>query len=301
MAPDRFDHFVAIDWSGAKGERHKGIAIAIADRGGGAPVLVEPPPRGFSRQEVLELLRDDLPPNSLVGLDLGISLPFNDCGAFFPGWEESPKSAKRLWAMIDEICADDAHLGASSFVDHPEAARYFRHGKDREGEFFLLPDAVTREGRFREAEVAQRAQRCRPVSNFNLVGAAQVGKSSLTGMRMLHRLRDHLPVWPMDPVPEKRRTRGGSLLVEIYTGLASKETADLGGRTKLLTYADLNAALAVLDCPPVDRDGEVDDHTSDALLTAAWLRKVAPEPERWNPRCLTAQIAYTEGWTFGAL
>lgn len=296
-----WDHFVAIDWSGAKGERHKGIAIAIAERENVAPVLVDPPQGGFSRNDVFEILRDELPANSLVGIDLGISLPFNDAGAFFPGWDRSPKSAKRLWALIDEICADDPHLGANSFVEHPEASRYFRHGKDRMGDRFLLPGSVTREGRFREAETAQRAQKCRPVSNFNLVGAAQVGKSSLTGMRMLHQLRGSLPVWPMDPVPEKRIKQGGSMLVEIYTGLASKETADLGGRTKLLTYADLNSALAVLDCPPVDRTGEVDDHSSDALLTAAWLRKVAPEKERWEPKCLTAEIAYTEGWTFGAL
>lgn len=295
-----FDHFVAIDWSGARGERHHGIAIAIAARDGGAPVLVDPPAGGFSRNDVFEILRDDLPANSLVGVDLGISLPFNDCGAFFPGWEHSPRNAKRLWALIDEICADDEHLGAHSFVTHPEASRYFRHGKDHEGDRFLLPGAVTKEGRLREAETAQRAQKCRPVSNFNLVGAAQVGKSSLTGMRMLHQLRGHLPVWPMDPIPAKRIRQGGSLLVEIYTGLASKETADLGARTKLLTYADLNAALAVLGCPPVDRTGEVDDHSSDALLTAAWLRKVAPEKRLWEPRFLTAEIAYTEGWTFGA-
>lgn len=296
-----WDHFVAIDWSGAKGERHKGIAIAIAERENVAPVLVEPPRGGFSRNDVFEILRDELPANSLVGIDLGISLPFNDAGAFFPGWEESPKSAKRLWALIDEICAEDDHLGANSFVDHPEASRYFRHGKDRVGDRFLLPGAVSREGRFREAEVAQRAQKCRPVSNFNLVGAAQVGKSSLTGMRMLHRLQGHLPVWPLDPIPDRRIRQGGSMLLEIYTGLASKETAALGARTKLLTYADLNAALEVLGCPPVDRYGEVDDHSSDALLTAAWLRKVAPEKRRWEPRFLTAEIAYTEGWTFGAL
>ncbi|MBV7259370.1 hypothetical protein [Erythrobacter crassostreae] len=296
-----FDHFVAIDWSGAKGERHKGIAIAIADGKGGPPVLVDPPARGFSRPEVMEILRSDLPPNSLVGIDLGISLPFNDAGAFFPGWDRSPKSAKRLWAMIDAICDHEPHLGANSFVSHPDASRYFRHGKDHVGDRFLLPSAVTREGRFREAETAQRAQKCRPVSNFNLVGAAQVGKSSLTGMRMLHQLRGDLPVWPMDPIPEKRVTKGGSMLVEIYTGLASKETAALGARTKLLTYADLNAALSALDCPPVDQTGEVDDHSSDALLTAAWLRKVAPERRRWEPKCLTAEIAYTEGWTFGAL
>lgn len=296
-----FDHFLAIDWSGAKGERHKGIALALAERSGGPPVLVDPPARGFSRTEVLDILKHELPANTLVGVDLGISLPFEDCGAFFPGWDRSPRNAKKLWSLIDEICQDDPHLGAHSFVTHPEAGRYFRHSKDLTGDRFHLPSAITREGRFREAEIAQRFQNCRPVSNFNLVGAAQVGKSSLTGMRMLHQLEGELAIWPLDPIPERRQVSGGSMLVEIYTGLASKEAADRGARTKMLTYADLNAALEALGSPPVDEFGEVDDHSSDALLTAAWMRKVAPEPERWEPRALTAQIAYTEGWTFGAL
>ncbi|MEL7318964.1 MAG: hypothetical protein AAFN04_10045 [Pseudomonadota bacterium] len=299
MKIPEFDHFLALDWSGAKGERHKGIAMAIAEAAGGPPVLVEPPARGWSRAEVKEVLAD-LPPKTLVGADLGISLPYQDTGAFFPGWDSSPRNAKKLWALIDEICRSDPHLGAHSFLAHPEARRYFRHGKDDEGDRFLLDGAITKEGRFRVAEGAQRAQKCRPVSNFNLVGAAQVGKSSLTGMRMLHQLRGKLNVWPMDPVPDRWSPLKGSVLVEIYTGLASKETADLGARTKLLTYQDLNAALETLDCPPVDAVGDVDDHSSDALLTAAWLRKVAPERKRWEPRFLTAEIAWTEGWTFGA-
>jgi len=297
-----FDHFLAIDWSGAKGERHKGIALALAEAAGGPPVLVDPPQGGWSRTEVMGLLRDELPANTLVGIDMGISLPFNDADAFFPGWDRSPTHAKKLWALIDEICADDAHLGAHSFVSHPEASRYFRHGKSNEGDRFHLPDAIGREGRLREAEIAQKRQKCRPVSNFNLVGAAQVGKSSLTGMRMLHQLRGHLPVWPMDPVPGKRVTKGGSMLVEIYTGLASKEAAtQSGSRTKLLTYGDLNVALEALGSAPVRQYGEIDDHSSDALLTAAWLRKASLEQKRWEPRFLTAEIAWTEGWTFGAL
>jgi len=304
MKPPRFDHFLALDWSGAKGERHKGIALALAEAEGGPPVLVKPPPRGWSRPEVMVLLAD-LPPRTMVGADLGISLPYQDAGAFFPGWDRSPRNAKKLWALIDEICADDPHLGAHSFVDHPEARRYFRHGKNREGDRFLPNDAITREGRFRVAEGAQRAQKCRPVSNFNLVGAAQVGKSSLTGMRMLHQLRGRLNVWPMDPVPDRWSPQKGSVLVEIYTGLASREAASVGpgnrSRTKLLTYADLNAALDALGSPPVDETGEIDDHSSDALLTAAWMRRVAGEERRWNPRFLTAEIAWTEGWTFGAL
>ncbi|BDI60506.1 hypothetical protein [Qipengyuania nanhaisediminis] len=298
----KFDHFLAVDWSGARGERHRGIALAIADAGGGPPVLVEPPARGWSRTEVMELLRDDLPANTLVGIDLGISLPFNDCGAFFPGWDASPSHAKKLWALIDDICSADEHLGAHGFLAHPEASRYFRHGKAHEGDRFHLANAITREGRFRETEIAQKRQKCRPVSNFNLVGAAQVGKSTLTGMRMLHQLRGHLAVWPMDPVPARRITSGGSMLVEIYTGLVSREAAALSGaRTKLLTYGDLNVALEALGSPPVMRYGAIDDHSSDALLTAAWLRVASGQEQRWEPRFLTAQIAWTEGWTFGAL
>ncbi|MEE4152558.1 MAG: hypothetical protein V2I27_00200 [Erythrobacter sp.] len=301
-----FDHFLAIDWSGARGERHRGIALAFATKEGEAPTLVRPPEGGWSRVEVLALLRDELPPNTLVGVDLGISLPFQDAGAFFPGWERTPRSAKKLWALIDELCADDPHLGAHGFLADRAAARYFRHGKDHVGDLFLPADAITREGRFRVAEIAQRAQGCRPVSNFNLVGAAQVGKSSLTGMRMLHALRGHLPVWPVDPIPERRRMSGGSVLVEIYTALAAKEAAALrgegrGARTKLLTYADLNDALRALGSAAIDEVGTIDDHSSDALLTAAWLRRAARQEPRWSPRFLTAEIAWTEGWTFGAL
>ncbi len=294
MTPGRFRHFLAIDWSGARGERHKGIALAIADARGGPPALVDPG-RGFSREEVLSILRDALPQDTLVGMDLGISLPFADAGAFFPDWEHSPADARALWALIDHVCADDPHLEATSFVRHPVLSRYFRHSKEHVGERFHLPDAATREGRFRRAEQAQREQGVRPVSNFNLVGAAQVGKSSLTGMRMLHRLKGHVPVWPVDPLP-----RQGSVIVEMYTSIAARGGGARKGKTKLRSYEELNAALEHLDTPSVRGSGPIDDHSSDALVTAAWLRHVAHDPALWRPVGLTPEIARTEGWTFGA-
>jgi len=289
----RFTHFLAIDWSGAKGERQKGIALAIADAAGGAPVLVQ---RGkpWAREEVLAILRD-LPEHTLVGMDLGISLPFADAGAFFPGWEESPHDAKSLWALIDRICSDDPHLEAGSFVAHPQASRYFRHSKEHVGDRFHLPDAATREGRFRRAEQAQREQGVRPVSNFNLVGAAQVGKSSLTGMRMLNRLRGHASVWPIDPLPER-----GPVIVEMYTSIAARGGGVSGAKTKLRSYEDLNDALDLLGSPPIAGSGPIDDHSSDALVTAAWLRHIGHEPDYWSPVGLSSEIARTEGWTFGA-
>lgn len=292
----RFRHFLAVDWSGAKGPRQKGIAVALALAAGGAPVLITPPdPKGWARSEVLALLHD-LPGATLVGLDLGISLPFADAGAFFPDWEASPKDARGLWALIDGLCADNPHLEAGGFVTHPEASRYFRHGAGLTGDRFLLPGAATREGRFRVAEAAQRQQGVRPVSNFNLVGAAQVGKSSLTGMRMLHRLGGKVPVWPVDPLPPE-----GSVVTEIYTSMAARLGGVTGSATKIRSYEALNDALDALGSPPVPGAGAIDDHSSDALLTAAWLRRVHGERDLWHPPTLTRDIARTEGWTFGAL
>ena len=292
--PPRFAHFLAIDWSGAVGERHKSIALALVDVSGGPPVLVRSE-GGWSRGEVLALLRDELPENTLVGLDLGIALPFADAGAYFPGWDESPADAPALWALIDRLCAADPHFSASSIVDHPEASRHFRRHGGREGDLFHLAANLHRRGRFRVTEQAQADQLgCKPYSNFNLVGAAQVGKSSLTGMRLLHQLRGLLPVWPVDALPDT-----GSVITEIYTTIAAMAGGRTAGRSKMRNFAELNAALADIGSSPVLGEGPIDDHSADALVTAAWLREVAGSEQLWRPEGLTAEIAQTEGWTFG--
>ncbi|WP_254913041.1 hypothetical protein [Novosphingobium sp. B 225] len=285
----RFQHFAAIDWSGAAGERHRGIAVALCSQDGAAPQLVRPGHR-WSRREVLDWLLEELPADTLVGFDMGISLAFADCGAFFPGWSESPANARDLWAKIDALCELDPHLAATSFVDHAEAARHFRRHGGREGEHF-----GGGRGRLRVTERAQEAMGCKPYSNFNLVGAAQVGKSSLTGMRVLHRLAGHLPVWPVDPLPQS-----GAVVVEIYTTLAAMAAGRSANKSKMRSYDELNAALQVLGAPLVPGSGPIADHASDALLTAAWLRGAAHDLALWNPPALTREIAQTEGWTFGA-
>lgn len=292
MKQAHFRHFATIDWSGAAGERHAGIAVAICDAIGGAPRLVRPHHR-WSRPEVLDWLLHKLPEGTLVGLDLGISLPFADNGAFFPGWADSPASARELWALVETICAADPHLAAASFVDHPVASAYFRRHGGREGAHFAQ-GAIGGRGRFRVTEHAQQAAGCKPYSNFNLVGAAQVGKSSLTGMRVLHRLSGRIPVWPFDPLPQQ-----GSLVVEIYTTLAALAAGRSAGRSKMRSRTELNHALSSLGSPPVASRLPISDHTADALLTAAWLRTAAHREDLWQPAGMTTAIAQSEGWTFG--
>ena len=233
-----------------------------------------------------------MPDDTLVGLDISGSLASADTGAYFPGWADSPCDARSLWAMVEAMCAADPHLGAGSFVDHPEIARHYRRHGGREGDLF--GGGI---GRLRVTErVGQVALGCRPTSNFNLVGASQVGKASLTGMRVLHRLVGRIALWPFDPLPER-----GSVAVEIYTTIAAIAAGRTAARSKLRTFAELNDALAVIGSKAVPGSGAIDDHRSDALLAAAWLRSVAHLPQYWNPPAMTDRIAQTEGWTFGAL
>ena len=283
-----FAHFCAIDWSGAVGERQRGIAVAMCDSGRNAPVLVRPD-HIWSRGEILAWLRDELPGDTLVGLDIGSSLPFADVGAFFPGWDDTPSDARALWALVDAICVDDAHLAATSFVDHAHASRHFRRHGGRTGD--LYPAG---RGRLRISERGQGEQGLNPYSNLNLVGAAQVGKSSLTGMRVLHQLGATLPVWPYDPVPAT-----GSLVVEIYTSIAARDAGLPKGRSKVRDAATLDAALVALGSAPPALLARYDDHATDAMMGAAWLRIAASDPGLWAPVGLTPELACTEGWTFG--
>ncbi len=208
-------------------------------------------------------LLGDLPGATLAGLDLGIGLPFADAGAFFPDWDASPADARGLWALIDRICAMIRTLRrvASSPTRKPRAisatARIIK------ATFSCCRARQPAKDGFRVAETAQRAQGVRPVSNFNLVGAAQVGKSSLTGMRMLHRLGTAVPVWPIDPLPET-----GSVVVEIYTSVAARLGGVTGAATKIRVTRRSTPALDALDSPPVSGAGMIDDHSSDALITS---------------------------------
>jgi hypothetical protein len=283
----RFTQFACVDWSGAVGEHLPSIAMAITN--GTQDVVLQERPRGWSRAAISDWLRSvaDEGADMLIGLDLSIGFPFVDAGAFFPGWHRTPANAKSLWALVDNLSQPDAHFAASSFVAHPDLALHFRqHG--RPGALFVGPM-----GRMRVTEHGQAAMGLRPTSCFNLVGAAQVGKSSLTGMRVLHGLGGRIPVWPFDPLPAR-----GPAIVEIYTSLAAMAAGRRAGRSKMRDAEALAAALAAFGAR-ADVPAQLTDHATDALVTAAWLREIAHEAALWTPAAMTQDIAATEGWTFG--
>jgi hypothetical protein len=292
----RFDHFACIDWSGAQGRWHKGIALAVCDAGTSGPALTPPPELHWTRGAVLDWLRDqaEAQRNILIGVDLSLALPFDDERAYFPGWDQSPDHAKALWQLVDKLSAPDDHLAASSFIGHPEIARHFRQQRNC-GDLFGIG-----RGRLRKCEYDGQAKIAgiNPYSCFNLVGAAQVGKSSLTGMRVLHQLDGAIPIWPFDPLPD-----AGPVIVEIYTSIAARESNALPkGKSKITDGDTLDQALGAFDSQahtPIT--SRYTDHATDAILTSAWLRANADRTDYWTPKAMAQKIAATEGWTFGVV
>ncbi len=283
-APDRFSRFVAIDWSGAKGSRHKGIALASCETGTAAPLLIAPPDGSgaWSRTAVLEwlLARRDEP--MLIGFDFSFSAPFVARGAHLPG-ETTTADARGLWAYVDAH-ATDVDLGAATFLE----ARRGRH-------FYLgAADGAKRD--FLHWRVCERRDdgQTKPSTVYDAIGAAQVAKASFAGMRLLHRLDGRMPIWPFDPIPES-----GAMVVEIYTAIAARAAGLRRGRSKIRDGAGLDSALAVLGSDAHTPLPSYTDHATDALVTAAWLRRVVAEAGLWHPEAMSDEVAATEGWTFG--
>ena len=277
-----FTRTVAIDWSGAKGKRHKGIAIAEA-RAGTPPRLVRPS-YVWSRSEVLDwLVAEAAKEPTLFGFDFSFAPPLIDRGAYLPGEASVPDNARDFWAYVDRRCEDE-DLGAASFLETAHRRHfYFGIADGAKGDFVFFRQCDQRLNELGGRKTA---------SAYDAIGAAQVAKASFSGMRLLHRLDGRVAVWPIDDLRE-----GHSAVVEIYTRIYIRN-AGLSGK-KIRTTAELNVALAALGSPPVKLGKTPTDHQTDALVTAAGMLAHLANPIAFKPPDLSPQIARTEGWTFG--
>ena len=178
----RFSRFVGIDWSGAKGVRHPSVQVALCEAGDAPPQLVLPPSGVWSRAGVLDWL-GGLSGDVLVGMDAGFGF------AAVPSFTQP---ARGLWAEVETVCAGEADLGAHGFIEHRRDAFWLGAA---DGPRHLRAHLRVTEQVYKQSGLGV------PTSNFVLLGASQVGKATLTAMRLLHRLQ--WPVWPFDPLTER--------------------------------------------------------------------------------------------------
>ena len=173
---------VAVDWSGRNGPAQR-RAIWVAEVAGGELVRLE---NGRTREEVVDWLIATATPDLVVGLDFAFSLP---------AWylRERGLTAVGLWAALadESLTTGMRERGLARWLADPEPPFW----STRKADSGLRP-----EQEYRRTEVAVRAAGFPAKSVFQLVGAGQVGRGSLHGMRALHRLAAAgFRIWPFHP------------------------------------------------------------------------------------------------------
>jgi hypothetical protein len=283
-----FDAFIAIDWSGAN-RAYNGIAVAICGTGRTAPEVVPPSRNRWTRAEIADWLKRRLQDRQrlLIGFDFAFGFPYEACG-YLGGQADGVDNIFALWELIEAKSNGDSDFGCSQFVANPIYSTLFWTAGPK-------PKAWVERKRQTE-HVCTELTKTRPDTLYKLLHSKQVGKASITGMRVLHHVRSSrghcVAIWPF----EAPRT---SAVVEIYPTMFRKRAT--GSVAKLRTIVDLNLALGVLDSDPIRNTCRVrlSDHQTDALISAAGLRLIARDPEAWSPAQSGSIRIRREGWIFG--
>ena len=289
---ERFDVWIGIDWSGAKG-RYTGIALAecAGDSGpNSGPRLIAPQGSRWTRGAVAEYLGQRIAAGErlLAGFDFAFGFPWIAGEGYLAGRAPEIADIFSLWERIEQAseAAPDFHAGP--LVTHPAfAASYWVSGKQK-------PD-WRNDKRLTETECG-KATSTYPETVFKLIGTKQVGKAALAGIRTLRAIRLAAPgdvaVWPFEEAARP------AILVEIYPTLFRRQA--LGGTAKIKDRATLDTALAALGSGPAEgAPARFSDHDGDALISAAGLRWLDRAGRLFALPAGTAAQARREGWIAG--
>ena len=283
---EKFELFVGIDWSGAKGSSHRGIAVSEAKIGNSAPTIISPPQnqKYWSRNEVKNyLVKRSEEKKILAGIDFAFSYPFIDEMSFFPGLPNSPKTAIELWALIDKINVDEPDFYGGNIWKDPIFSNYYNSPGNR---------GVLFRSRRRLTEIFAKKIKS-PSPTFNCVGPAGVGTGSLAGMRVLHQFGSSACRWPLEKKTEKRLT-----LVEIFPALYFMLAGIAPIKGNQAKIEVLNKALVFFNSEQLPNDFIVngpDFDEADAIISAAAIRALYKKKKMW----VVPDAANQEGWIFG--
>lgn len=289
-----FDHFIAIDWSGARAVHTKAIAVAeIAARATEVALVRTTRSDGqWSRTAVGQWLLERASQNAQSGTRalVGIDANFSYGRAFFQQHLPMATDASALWAYVEARAEGAANFSGEPVWQHPDLAALFWSSGQRPVDFGPAD---------RLAEAAcQEAGLGRPETPFKLIGPAQVGKGGLAVMRLCHfltsELGSKLAVWPFDP-PQACR-EAAIVLVEIFPRLFIRHAGQ--GTAKVRLADRLQDVLAAFGAT-TRAQAEISDHDADALIAAAGMRVIAGQDGLpLIPQSLAA-VLRREGWIFG--
>ena len=289
-----FQVFIGIDWSGAKTPKNSpAIAVSSCEQGNSAPVLHTGP---WSRTRISEYI-ESLANSSdriLIGIDANFGYA-QEVGIAQFGHNYDHQT---LWKAVEHSSLDHDNFFAAGFW---QAWPDYFWTKGKQPEHMTLPKRAT--------EIAcVDAGLGHPESPFKLIGAKQVGKGGLAAMRMAWHLKqklgDKLCIWPFEP---DLTDSADIVITEIYPRQFLKRTGH--GNKKIKTIDQLNDSLVSLGSEPYPKGSDsqlplITDHDTDALVSAAGLRKLCGTDglisnRLAHPKGLTSDKAKREGWIFG--
>jgi len=284
-----FDIFVGIDWSGARSPIFSNsIAVSTAQWGKSSPVIDD---IKWSRTSVVDyiLSLQNIKKRILIGIDCN----FGYAKAIVEKQFGDDYIAPQMWERVDDICKDDENFFAGRFWQHSLYQKYF-WSKGKRPKIFEMPQRLT------EKMCAQNGLG-NPESPFKLIGAKQVGKGGLSGMRVLCHLKqelgDKLAVFPFDDEYDNAQI----VITEIYPRLFLRLCGHR--HTKIRNKKDLNDALVSLKSQEFQQNIPFSDHQTDAIISAAGLRYLCGRgktiPIEISHPTAPKNLLQSEGWIFG--
>ncbi|MGQ8364292.1 hypothetical protein [Glaciecola sp. 1036] len=283
-----FEQVAAIDWSGAKSpQRSFAVSLAVCQANStDAPVAI---PNKMSRTDIYHWISEQIVNHkkTLVGIDCNLgyaaNVVKNQFGNHMNYWQ--------LWSEIENICSAEGNFFAGKFWTHEVYGETFwTQGKK--------PDWFDTKLLRRKTEHAAVSQGFGdPESPFKLIGAKQVGKGGLAGMRVMHKLKsefgDKIAIWPF----EAGLINSATVVVSENFPRTFIRKAGMGNQ-KLRTLEDLNQALAYFNTRPYFTSDSINDHLTDAIIAAAGMRWVFENETPLNTELLPEESTQIEGWIF---
>ena len=219
----RFDRIAILDWSAAKGPKRGKDSIWLADSTPKACTTVNLPTRTLAEAALTDLMQEALARNErlLLGADFAFGAP----SGFIP--RLTGKSDALSWWQWLGARVQDAAINISNYRQiaaemnshFPGDGPFWGNGEKTPtpGLPRLKPALPLYLAPHRATDIVARAPGSAPKPVWQLAGAGAVGAQVLTGLPVLHRLRqrfgDRLSVWPFQSAGTP------IVLAEVYPSL----------------------------------------------------------------------------------
>jgi hypothetical protein len=284
----RFEKYIGIDWSGAKTPKSS-YSIAVAS----STISNESAPEAMtnkqSRTQVYELIVKSIKDSkkTLIGIDCNFG--YNSAVAKQQIGENA--NFQTLWQTVEDANKEHDNFFAGNMWSLPPFNQYF-WTSGKQPEWFNAAKLQ------RQTEKAAAMQSLGiPESPFKLIGAKQVGKGGLAGMRMLYQLKkdygNKIAVWPFE---QDIMNEAVVVISEIYPRLFIKHAGF--GNKKIRNIRDLNATLAHFGATAYPEEFALNDHLSDAIIACAGLKWFCEHRVPLDIK-LPRDATNIEGWIFG--